>query len=411
LKKIWIFNHYVTPPTINSQNRHNIFGKFLKESGYDVSIFFSSQIHKSSRNLIKDDRPFRNESLNGITYIAIKTRSYEKNSKHRILNMIDFYLGLQKYVKLNKNLERPDIIYASSVHPLTLLAGIKIAKKLKVQCVCEVRDLWPLTLVEFGKLNERSIITKLLYVMEKYIYKKANKLIFTMSGGKKYIQDQGWAKQVDLNKIFHINNGIDLKEFHENKKKYKFNHEKFKNKNFKVIYAGSIGQANMVQTIVEAAKIIDLETENNIVFEIFGDGLERSKLEDYVKRENINNVNFYGKVKPEFIPSILSKSNINVIVGKNSDLYKYGFSQNKFFTYLASKKPIISDCEIHKILKETESGKIVEPEKPQSLAEGILEIYNMSEVEYLRYCDNAYELAKKYDFKILTNKLIKVFSE
>ena len=35
------------------------------------------------------------------------------------------------------------VSYTHLVHPLTLVAGIKIGKKLKVPCICEIRDLWP----------------------------------------------------------------------------------------------------------------------------------------------------------------------------------------------------------------------------------------------------------------------------
>lgn len=409
MKNIWIFNHYVVPPTIDSQHRHNIFAEKLKSKGYNVTVFLSSQIHNSTINLIENEEAYQIEIINNVRYIAIKTRSYNESGIKRVFNMIDFYKGLVKYSKVNKKNEAPDIIYASSVHPLTLLAGLKVAKIFSVKCVCEVRDLWPLTLIKMGRINEKSIFSKVLYKMEKYIYKKADKLIFTMSGGKQYIIDQGWSKQIDINKVYHINNGVDLKKYNKYKENYKY--EDIKEGTFKVTYTGSIGQANMVDTIIKAAEIIDKETPNNITFEIFGEGLKRKELEDYVKNNKIKNVNFHGRVTSEYIPSILAKSKINVITGKDSDLYKYGFSQNKFFTYLASGKPMISNRKVHDILEKSNSGTIVEPESPRSLSEGILNIYNMSKSEYHQFCINAYDLAQEYDYEILTNKLEEVLLE
>src|SRR5699024_7323573 len=161
-------------PSVNTQNRHNQFAKQLKKYGYEVTIFFSSHVHNSSINLIEDNRLYKDDYIDGIRYIAIRTRSYTDSEKQREFNMVDFY--------------------------------IKIAKKFKVRCVCEVRDLWPLTLVKMGRIEEKSLIAQILYIMEKYIYKKADKLIFTMSGGKQYVIDQGWSKRIDTNKIYHINN-------------------------------------------------------------------------------------------------------------------------------------------------------------------------------------------------------------
>ncbi len=63
-----------------------------------------------------------------------------------------------------------------------MVAGIKIAKKLGVPCICEIRDLWPEAIFSFNKAKEKSILGKLLIKGEHWIYKKANALIFTKEG-------------------------------------------------------------------------------------------------------------------------------------------------------------------------------------------------------------------------------------
>jgi len=407
-KNIWIFNHYVQPPSLGKEQRHSNFANHLIKKGYKVSVFYSSQIHNQPINMISDNKKFKVTTENSIKYIAIKTRPYENSGKQRVLNMLDFYLGLNKVIKKNINeFGKPDVIYASSVHPLTLVAGIRIAKKLNVPCVCEVRDLWPLTLVKMDRIREGQFITRLLYFLEKWIYKKADRLIFTMQGGPNYITDQGWEGKVDINKIHNINNGVDLEKFERNAQLYKVENI-LDEDSFIVNYTGALGQANMVGTIIEAAEIIQKQTSKKVMFEIYGDGPKRKKYEEYLKEKEINNVNFRGRVESKYIPNILSKGNVNVITGKNSELYKYGFSQNKFFTYLASGRPMISNREVHNLLEKTGSGKIVKPESPSALAEGILEFYDMKEQEYSNYCINAAKLAGDYDYGKLTDKLIKV---
>ena len=65
--------------------------------------------------------------------------------------MIEYYLKIFGVARQEiKQRGKPDVILASSVHPLALVAGIKIAKKIGVPCVCEVRDLWPETFLDFG---------------------------------------------------------------------------------------------------------------------------------------------------------------------------------------------------------------------------------------------------------------------
>ena len=160
--------------------------------------------------------------------------------------MLAFYWNIfpvsKEYAKTHGN---PNIILASSVHPLTLVAGIKVARKFSVPCICEIRDLWPESIVEFGNLNKNSFIAKILYSGEKWIYKYADRLVFTMEGGKDYIVDRGWDKNsggpVSIEKIVHINNGIDLNAFDANVVNHVFEDKDLNNEEiFKVIYAGQL---------------------------------------------------------------------------------------------------------------------------------------------------------------------------
>ncbi len=86
--------------------------------------------------------------------------------------MIDFYRNVKKAVKeYAAQHGKPDVIFASSVHPLTLVAGIQLAKQFGVKCVCEVRDLWP-EHQKFDRFTKKNPLIRLLYQGEKWIYKK-----------------------------------------------------------------------------------------------------------------------------------------------------------------------------------------------------------------------------------------------
>lgn len=410
-KNIWIFNHYIVPPSIETGHRHNKFAKYLVKKGYQVNLFFSSKIHNSKENIIKDPSDYKIEDSDQGKYIAIKTRDYTKNDKKRVFNMLDYFFGLFKTTKkLSKSEGKPDIIYASSVHPLTCVAGILIAKRYKVKCIVEIRDLWPLTLVEMGRIKEKALITKVLYKLEKWIYKKADSLIFTMAGGKDYIKDMGWEKEVSLSKVHHINNGIDLEVFEENYEQYKVKDIDLLNlNNFKVVYTGSLGQANNVKLILLAAEKIQEKQINNIKFILYGDGYEKEELEKYVVNNDIRNVIFKGKVDKKYIPYILKNSDINIISGQDINLYKYGLSLNKLFDYFASGKPILSNIKCgYDLLSKYQCGITVNPGSVDSLVEGILKFYTMRKEEYEMYCHNAIIAALDYDFKILTDKLEKI---
>lgn len=408
IRNIWILNHYAGPPEITGGVRHYKFAENLIKKDYKVKIFAASSIHNSKGNLIKDNRKYLYKEFNNVPFVFVKAMDYIGNGKERVLNMLDYSLRLLTVSK-KFGYEKPDIIIASSVHPLTWVVGYKLAKKYNAKFIAETRDLWPETLVAMGKIEKDSFPAKILYKLEKFIYKKADKLIFTFPGGKDYVESIG----LDSSKVRYINNGIDLEEFERNKLQNEYiDKELDNNEKFKVIYTGSMGIANSLDYLIKSAKIIQNKGIKDIQFILFGDGYQKKELEQYVKNNNIKNVLFKGKVDKKYIPNILGKSDLNIFTGKNIYLYKYGLSLNKMFDYFASGKPTLSNIECgYNILEKYNCGITVKGGSAKTLAEGILKFYNMSKEEYEIYCNNALKAAQDFDYKILTEKLEKVILE
>lgn len=403
-KKIWILNHYGEL----GDGRHYNFAKNLVKRGYNVKIFAASTIHNSDKNRINDSAKYMVEEMEGVSCIYIKASNYTGNGKARIKNMLDYAIKLLSVSKKFDD-ENPNIIIASSVHPLTWLSGYVLSKRYNAKFIAETRDLWPETLVAMGQITKNSIPAKILYKLEEFIYKRADKLIFTFPGGKDYVESIG----LDNSKVRYINNGIDIEEFNYNK-----NNNIYVDKDldaedvFKILYTGSMGQANELSCLIKAAKKIEDKGIDDIKFILFGDGYQREELEQYIKDNKITNVIFKGKVDKSYIPNILSKSNLNIIMAQHIDLYKYGLSPNKMFEYFGSVKPTLSNIECgYDMLEEYNCGETVEGGSAEALAEGILKFYNMPKEEYNTYCQNALKAAEDFDFKVLTDKLEKVILE
>ncbi|WP_195268680.1 glycosyltransferase family 4 protein [Eubacterium sp. 1001713B170207_170306_E7] len=409
MKKIWIFNHYAGPPSICTGLRHFNFAKYLKQAGYKVTIFVSSAQHNSSINLINDDKKYIEYTEEDIPFVYIKTRQYKGNGKERIKNMFDYYKGV---LKVADNFEKPDIIIGSSVHPLACLAAIKLSKKYHCKNIVEIRDLWPESLVEYGIIKRNGLLSKILYKCEKYLYKKADQLVFTMEGGKDYIVDQGWQDDIDLSKVHHINNGIDLKEYEYSKENITYKDFDLEDPDtFKVVYIGSIRKVNNIETLVDAAKVLQNTNSENVKILIYGDGNEREALEKRCNEEKIENIVFKGSVDKKYIPYILSKCDLNLMHGVSARLVRYGMSLNKSFDYLASGHPILSDIDAHyDYIINNNAGKKVGC-LPENITEGILSFFYLSKDEYNSIGENAEKTALKYDFKNLTEQLIETIEK
>ncbi len=409
-KNIWIINHYATNMFKDQAGRHYWFAENLIKQGYKPTIFCASTVHNTNENFNTNNSLFISDKTRGIPFTFVNTPSYKGNGKQRIKNMFTFYRNLFPVAKEYANkYGKPDVILASSVHPLTLVAGIKIANKFGIKCICEVRDLWPESIVAYGSLKRNSVIAKILYQGEKWIYKKADSIIMTWEGGREYISNQGWDNQINLNKVKHISNGIVIDTFDANVEKYKMEDPDLNDNSYKnVVYAGSIRKVNNLGLLLDAAKIIQNKGKDDIRFLIYGSGDESEALIKRCDEENINNVIFKGRVEKKYIPSILKKSYINILHNSSTSLDKYGQSQNKFFEYLAAGKCIVQTYTTgYSICERLKCGISAPIQNAEEIAKAILQACS-DEVENNLMGRNAREASYKFDFNRLTTKLIQI---
>ena len=375
-----------------------------------MRIFCASTVHDTDINFDVGESGYCDKEVDGLKYTLIETSNYVGNGKSRVKNMYQYYRRIFRVVK---NYDKPDVIFASSVHPLTLLAGIKIAKKLGVKCICEVRDLWPESLVEYEIIPRNHILTKLMYRGERRLYRRADTLIFTMPGAGKYISDRGWEKDISKEKIHFINNGIDLEVYNENKMTKSFEDVDLDDDSFKkVLYTGSLRAANKPGNFIDIAEHLS-KIASNIKIIVYGGGDQLELLREKVKEKGLTNIVFKGRVEKECIPYVLSKSDLNLMDGDIGGLSKYGISGNKLFDYIASGKPIVMDCEENEfgIINKNQIGIAKNSDGPLEMAELIADMLNGDEDRYNMWCNNASMLAKEFDFKRLTDKLIELIEE
>ncbi len=409
MKNIWILNQNAVPPKYGGIVRHHNIAKYMDKDKYNVYIIAASAIHNSDINLIDNKDLYKISNIDGVNYIHIRTNQYKGNGFKRIFNILQFFTNTRKAIKkIIKEIGKPDIIYASSPTPTTAVLGIQIAKKLKIKNIIEVRDLWPDSIVEFGVASKNNILVKILYWIEKYMYINADKLVFTMAGGKDYISSKKYKAKIDFSKIYNINNGVDIRQYDENKQKYFVNDDDELNDTsiFKLLYAGSIRKAYNVKQIAELAKKIQENNFNNVKIFLYGNGNEKQEIIDYCNENDIKNVIFRDFIDNKYIPDIMSKCNICLLHGKNVGIFKYGTSQNKMFAYLYSGNPIISTFyNPYDLIEKNGCGITLKENTLEEYYNAFLKIYNNYNSEKERYAQNAKKLLEQFDYKKLAKQL------
>ena len=415
MKNVWIINQNAVPPKYGSIVRHHNLAKYIDKEKYNVYIISSSAVHNSDFNFITDNKIYQISKIDDVNYIHIRTSQYKGNGLKRVINILQFYFNTKRArKKLEKEIGKPDIIYASSPVPTAAVVGLNIAKKSKSKCIVEVRDLWPDSIVSFDVAKKNNILVKILYHIEKKMYIKADKLVFTMAGGKEYLQTKKYRDKIDLSKVYNINNGVDIEQYEYNSKNFFVNDDEELNdtSTFKILYTGSIRKAYNVKQILELAKKIQDNNWDTVRVFLFGNGNEKPEMIKYCEDNNIHNVIFRDFVDNKYIPDIMSKCDICLLHGKNVDIFKYGTSQNKMFAYLYSGKPIISSFyNPYELIEKNGCGVTLKNNTLEEYYDAFLKIYNTYTEYKDKYKENDKKLLAQFDYKELAKQLMKVIDE
>ncbi|MGQ9498495.1 MAG: glycosyltransferase family 4 protein [Desulfotomaculales bacterium] len=406
---VWILNHYAVTPDLPGGTRHFDLGKELVRRGHKVTIFASGFDHTTKRCVkLRPGESIRIEDCQGVRFVWVNTVPYYGNNRRRILNMVSYAPAV---LRAAQRLERPDAIIGSSMHPFAALAAWWLARKYRARFFFEVRDLWPQTAIDMGAIKATGIPARMLYAWEKFMYRKAERIIVLLPNAAEYIKGRG----VNPEKIVWIPNGVDLERF-DNPEPLDPSSEaaaalaRHKDR-FKVLYAGAHGPANGLEVVIEAAAIL-ARTSPDVHFFLVGDGPEKQGLIKRAADMRIHNVTFLPAVPKSQLPGLLRQADLLVLCLRPLGVYRYGVSLNKIFDYLASKKPVVvAGSAFNNIVREAQAGLAVEPGTPEALARGILEVYRMPPGERQRLGQNGrLYVEKHHSTRVLGERLARVLA-
>ena len=365
---VWIFNHYAVTPDLPGGTRHFDLARELVGRGHQATIFASGFQHLRHREmkLVPDER-WKIEDVDGVNFVWLKTFPYQRNNWRRVVNMASYtfrawWLG-RRLPKLVPELEKPDVIIGSSVHLLAVLAAYWVAKQHMARFIMEVRDLWPQTIVDMGEMSGRNPIVKVLQLIERFLYRRGEQIIVLAPSMGEYISDRGISKE----KIVWIPNGVDLSRFEDAKPQDSTDNR------FEVMYLGAHGQANALNVLLQAARIIQDQNYHDMRIVLVGDGPEKQKLIRLADELGLENAEFRDPVPKADVPKVLQGADATVLILNDLPLYRYGISLNKLYDYLAAGKPLILvGNPANNPVKEVGCGLTVPPRNPEAVAEAIV---------------------------------------
>ena len=356
---ILILSQYYPPDLGAVSFRMEAIVKELRANGHKVYVLAATpnrynDYKVNDENIIKTDE------------IRIELNSNSQSTFSRIRGFFEFYLKSIKQKKYYNDKEI-DIVISTTPYLLEGLAGQKIAKYLNAKHLLDVRDLWPDTPIALGKIKKNGIIAFALRVIEKKLYKRTDHIIITSPGYEQHIKSIVKNKSVDL-----ILNGIDenfevdFNDYNARNNIKKINDEKT------ILYAGNIGIAQNLTTLIKAAN--DLK-EKNFRFQLIGSGTQLNEIKDMIQYFDLQNIDIIPPVKREELFKYYCSADILYLQLFSSEYFDK-VVPSKIFEYLLIPKPIIYglDGVSAEILNEFEETYYVVPDDSDDLVKKINEI-------------------------------------
>ncbi len=408
---ILIINHYAGSPKHGMQYRQFYLAREWQKLGHKVSIAAASFSHVRSQNP-KINGNVTMEEIDDVRYIWFRTPQYEGNGIGRVLNMLVFGLSLALSGPRIFGFCKPDLVIASSPHPFIIFGAGRIARVFSARLVFEVRDLWPLTLIELGGISSRHPFIIMMQKIENIAYRGSDHVISLLPKAAGYMKEHGLSD----GKFTYIPNGICVEEWHgetEAKAKGDSRHiravSQIKEDGKLIVgYAGAHGLANGLRTLIDAAALL---RSHPVSFVLVGHGPEKEALERAALQNGLQNVLFLDSVPRSAIPELLTSMDILYIGLKNEPLFRFGISPNKLMDYMMAGKPIIHAINAgNDLVAEAKCGISVAPEDPNAVAGAVIKLMDMTVSERARMGLRGKEYVQAHhDYRVLAKRYLEAF--
>lgn len=258
---------------------------------------------------------------------------------------------------------KPDLVMGTSPPLFQAVSAWLVSVLRRRPFLLEIRDLWPEFAIEMGVLTN-PILIRMSRWLEGFLYARATHLLVNSPAYRDYLIKKG----ISPAKVSLIPNGVDPAMFPPEEQGRQFRQGLNLEDKFVITYAGALGMANDIGTILRAAD--RLRDMPRIHFVMVGDGKERVRLEQQAQEMGLSNVTFAGSRPKNEMAQVLAGSDACVATLQNIPLFSTTYP-NKIFDYMAARRPTILgiDGVIRAVVEAAEAGIFVPPGDDVRLAE------------------------------------------
>jgi colanic acid biosynthesis glycosyl transferase WcaI len=352
------------------------FAKKLKELGHEVQVLTGFPNHPYGKIYPGYSMRFiQREDVEGVSVIRVPLYpSRDRSSIRRFLSYISF--GLSATIIGLWAIKRPDVVYVYHPPPTSCLPACLLRLFRGIPFVYDIQDLWPDSLLESGMFKNKFGIW-LAGEACKMLYRMTNKIVVLSPGFKEELCCRG----VKADKIEVIYNWCSESNIGSADKRQQLAAELGMSGKFNVMFAGNLGNVQMLDTLIDAAAIVQYQ-HPDVQFVLIGSGSEEDMLKAKVRQMQLKNVVFHGRRPMCEIDSIMAMSEVLFVQLKDTPTFRITIP-SKTQNYLAVGRPILVGVEgnVTELILRANAGIKCKPGDPKSISEAITKFKSMSKEE------------------------------
>jgi glycosyltransferase involved in cell wall biosynthesis len=369
---------YPPEPVVSAQTSAQL-AEMLTQTGHIVKVFTSFPNRPAGRLFPNHIRRFvhREWTKTGIEIIrCYGTLSPKSDMFSRLLENLSFGLtsGWQVLVSA-----RPDIIYANTWPLMATGILFLIAKLRRIPLVISIQDVYPEALVAQMRIRENSLLARLMRWVDGIIARHSSHVIVISDHFAEIYRDQ---RCVPAHRLSVVPNWIDSNLIDANVSRQAFRKRKGIAENaFLLVYGGNIGVAASVETVIESMSF--LSSEKHIQLLVAGAGSQLSTCQDLASAIPDKPVTFHSPWHAEETSEVLRSADLLVLPTQKEQ--SLASVPSKLLSYMLSGRPVLATAvpgsDLANLIESSQCGWVIEPNRPDRLAETIKEIRQLQPEE------------------------------
>lgn len=349
------------------------FAKALRDRGHDVQVltgfpnYPEGELYPGYRL-----RLMQRDVMDSIEVLRVPLYpSHDSSPWRRVANYVSFALAasfIGPWV-----VRRADVMYVYHPPATVALPAIVIGTLRGIPFVYDIQDLWPDTLAATGMAQSR-VLLRLVGWWCGLAYAMADRIVVLSQGFKRVLSQRG-VEEAKIEIIYNWSEeggapatSPDISRALESRLPGPFN----------VVFAGTMGKAQALDAVLQAARIVE-GSEPDVRFVFVGGGTEVARLRNLAKEMNLDNVVFEARRPMAEIGALLRSADVLLVHLKDDPLFAVTIP-SKTQAYLAAGRPIVMAVrgDAAELVERAAAGVVCPPEDPGALAARIIELRRTS---------------------------------